>query len=71
MAGPQVLEDNLRLARLGREELWAQLRLAGVHRRDQVLAVVMETTGDVSVLRAGEPFDDELLRGVRGVEHLG
>ena len=69
MAGPQVLEGNLRLARLGREELWAQLRLAGVHRRDQVRAVVMETTGDVSVLRAGEPVDDELLRGVRGVEH--
>lgn len=31
----------------------------------------METTADVSVLRAGEPVDAELLRGVRGAEHLG
>ncbi len=52
------------------EELWAQLRLAGVQRRDQVQAVVMETTGDVSVLRAGDPLDPELLRGVRGAEAL-
>jgi uncharacterized membrane protein YcaP (DUF421 family) len=70
MAGPEVLEGNLRHARVSREELWAQLRLAGVHRRDQVAAVVMETTGDISVLRAGEPFDAELLAGVRGAEQL-
>lgn len=70
MAGPEVLEGNLRHARVSREELWAQLRLAGVHSRSQVHAVVMETTGDMSVLRTGEPFDEELLRGVRGVEHL-
>lgn len=70
MAGPRVLEDNLRHARVSREELWSQLRLAGVHRLDQVHAVVMETTGDVSVLRTGEGLDPELLEGVRGAEHL-
>ena len=70
MAGPEVVEGNLRHARVSREELWAQLRLAGVHRRDQVAAVVMETTGDVSVLRSGEPLDAELLTGVRGAEQL-
>jgi uncharacterized membrane protein YcaP (DUF421 family) len=70
MAGAQVLEGNLRHARVSREELWSQLRLSGVHRRDQVRAVVMETTGDISVLRVGEAFDDELLAGVRGAEQL-
>ena len=70
MAGREVLEGNLRHARVSRSELWAQLRLAGVHSRDQVRAVVMETTGDVSVLRNGEPFDAELLEGVRGAEAL-
>ena len=70
MAGPEVLEGNLRHARVSREELWAQLRLAGVHSRDQVKAVVMETTGDLSVLRTGAPFDRELLEGVRGAEAL-
>ena len=70
MAGPEVLEGNLRHARVSRHELWAQLRLAGVHSRSQVRAVIMETTGDMSVLRTGDPFDDELLEGVRGVEAL-
>jgi uncharacterized membrane protein YcaP (DUF421 family) len=70
MAGDRVLEGNLRHARVSREELHSQLRLAGVHRLDQVHAVVMETTGDLSVLRAGEHFDEALLAGVRGAEAL-
>ena len=70
MAGPEVLEGNLRHARVSRSELWSQLRMAGVHSREQVYAVVMETTGDMSVLRNGQPFDPELLDGVRGVEVL-
>ena len=70
MAGAEVLEGNLRHARVSREELWSQLRMAGVHRRDQVHAVIMETTGDISVLRAGERFDPVLLQGVRGAEVL-
>jgi uncharacterized membrane protein YcaP (DUF421 family) len=70
MAGPEVLEGNLRHARISRSELWSQLRLAGIHDREQVQAVVLETTGDLSVLRAGEPFDRELLQGIRGIESL-
>ena len=70
MAGTNVLEANMRHARVSREELWTQLRLNGVHRLEQVHAVVMEATGDVSVLRAGEPVDHELLDGVRGAEVL-
>ncbi|MFP5220396.1 MAG: DUF421 domain-containing protein, partial [Actinomycetes bacterium] len=34
MAGPEVLEGNLRHARLSRNELYSQLRLAGVQNRD-------------------------------------
>lgn len=70
MAESEVLEPNLRHAPVGLEELWAQLRMAGVHPREQVQAVVMETTGDTSVLRAGQPLDAELMRDVRGAEAL-
>ena len=70
MAGSEVLDGNLRHARVSRAELWSQLRLAGIHRRDEVHAVVMETTGDISVLRSGAPFDPDLLEGVRGAEAL-
>lgn len=71
MAGPVVVDDHLRQARISRSELFAQLRSAGVHRLDQVRAVVLETTGDLSVLRQEQGLDDELLQGVRGAELLG
>lgn len=71
MVDGEVIEANLRHTRVSRAELWSQLRLAGVARRDQVRAVILETTGDLSVLRAAdEPFDDELLDGVRGAARL-
>ena len=70
MARGEILEGNLRHSRISREELWAQLRLAGVHRREQVHAVVLETTGDMSVLQGDGPFDPELLQDVRGAERL-
>jgi uncharacterized membrane protein YcaP (DUF421 family) len=70
MVGPEVLEDNMRHARMSREELWSQLRMSGVHRREQVQCVIMETTGDVTVLQRGDRLDDELLEGVRGADLL-
>lgn len=70
MAGPHVLEDNLRHARVTVPELYEQLRRAGVSRCEDVLAVVLETTGDVSVLSGDGPLDDELLTMVRGADAL-
>lgn len=66
MDGPEVLDDNLAATRVTRGDLYAKLREANVLNLDQVVAVVMETTGDVSVLH-GEPseFDSDLLRDVR------
>lgn len=34
------------------------------------ITVVLETTGDLSVLTADRPMDAELLRGVRGADRL-
>lgn len=73
MAGPEVIGANLDRARMTREDLHSKLRLAGVTHPEQVLAVVMETTGDVSVLQTkddGRPLDPELFSGVRGAERL-
>lgn len=70
MAGGEVIQSNLQHSHVSREELWAQLRLSGVHRREQVHAVILETTGDMSVLQGDGPFDPELLQGVRGAERL-
>lgn len=70
MARGEVLEDQLRHVRMSRSELWSQLRQAGIRRRCEVLAVVLETAGNLSVLRVGEELDEELLAQVRGADVL-
>jgi uncharacterized membrane protein YcaP (DUF421 family) len=72
MAGPTILHDNLRRAKVTESDLKAKLREANVLNYDEVHAVVFESTGDVSVLH-GEPgsdFDPDLLQGVRDAERL-
>lgn len=70
MADDRILEGQMRHARVSREELYSNLRKNGVHQLSQVRAVVMESTGDMTVLQRGEPFDDVLMQGVRGAEEL-
>jgi len=68
MEGTEVLDDNLRRASVTAGDLRAKLREANVVSLDQVEAVVMETTGDISVLHAppeGPSLDSQLLAGVR------
>jgi uncharacterized membrane protein YcaP (DUF421 family) len=64
MDGPTMLEDNMRAARVTRSDIIAKLREANATRLEDVRAVVLETTGDISVLH-GDHLDDELLQGVR------
>lgn len=71
MAGQRVLDDNLRRSRITERDIRAKLREANVTDRSRILAVVLETTGDVSVLHGDGPLDPGLLDGVRGQEQLG
>jgi uncharacterized membrane protein YcaP (DUF421 family) len=70
MADGMVLHDHLRRANIVEDELRQQLRLAGIHRYDEVAAVILERTGAISVLRRGETIAPELLTDVRGRERL-
>ena len=67
MDGTTVLSENLRRANMTEADLRAKLREANVTQLEQVRAVVMESTGDVSVLHAppeAPALDDELLADV-------
>lgn len=70
MVGDRLLEDNLRQARITRRDIWAKLREANVTGFDQILAVVLETTGDVSVLHGDGPLDPALLERVKDADRL-
>ncbi len=52
MAGSEFLDDNLRKAKVTRADIFGKLREANAHNYEQVLAVVFETTGDISVLHS-------------------
>ncbi len=73
MAGDQILEENLEKVRMSRPDLRAKLREAGVMDVSQVRAVVMESTGDVTVLRDQPDAPDlapAMLEGVIDSERL-
>ena len=59
-----ILHDALRATRVAEEDLIAKLREANALDMSSVRAVVLETTGDVSVLH-GDPVDETLFKGVK------
>ena len=67
MDGDNILYDNLARTNVSEEDLIAKLRESNVRHFREVLAVVLESTGDVSVLHAddGTELDrDRMLKGV-------
>ncbi|WP_046758969.1 DUF421 domain-containing protein [Kordia jejudonensis] len=71
MKGSEILEDNLTSARIEKSQLMAKLREANVSKLNQVQAVILESTGDISVLHTMEEdaefsqIDTEILNSVR------
>ena len=71
MVDGQMHRDAMRAAQISTGDIYAKLREANVFRLEHVRAVVLETTGDISVLH-GPPsdplIDAEILSGVEGAE---
>lgn len=61
MEGENILHDNLAYARIEKNQLIAKLREANVLKFDQVCAVVLESTGDISVLHKRPEDNDDIL----------
>ena len=73
MVGDRVLHEHLRQTQITEGDLRAKLREANVLNYAQVRAVVLETTGDISVLHttdSSQKLDAGILEGVGGTDHL-
>lgn len=68
MANGHVIDHNLRRHNIAQDELRAKLRLSGIRRYEDVAAVILERTGQVSILRQGETIAADLLTDVEGYE---
>lgn len=67
MRNGRILDEALAETRVAKSDLIAKLREANVLDFDQVRAVVLETTGDISVLH-GDKCAEDLLEGTRCIE---
>lgn len=67
MKGPHVLKENLKKAHITENDLKARLRKANITSRDHILAVVFETSGEISVLHSGmeAEVEDWLMEGIK------
>lgn len=66
MRDGEFRDEALKAANYRREDIIAKLREANVLRMSDVRAVILETTGDVSVLHGDTRPDEILLSDVRG-----
>lgn len=66
MTGTDMHHETMRQVRVTSDDIMAKLREANVTHLDQVLSVIIETTGDISVLHAspGTTLDPRLMQGV-------
>lgn len=67
MLNGKMLEENIEKCKVTKDELRGKLREANVLKLEQVKAVILETTGDVSVLHSDDGTEVEafLLEGVQ------
>lgn len=73
MAGKKMIDENLENASVTRADVYGKIREANALNYEQVLAVVLETTGDISVLHSPEPnakLEADFLQNVIGHELL-
>ena len=66
MRDGEIFEDALKQTRVSRSDLLAKLREANVLHFSEVRAVVLESTGDISVLH-GEHLNEDLIEGVQTI----
>ncbi len=72
MKGTDIIQKNMKKGKVTEKDVWAKLRQNGVTKRSQIKAVIMETTGDISVMQNSDPdfeVDSKLLEDVEGWEN--
>ncbi len=68
MRDGEFIEGALDASRVTRADIFAKLRQANVTRLSDARAVILETTGDISVLHGSHEIDDAVVQDVRRSE---
>lgn len=70
MVGDRILTDNLDRVRVTEGDIKSKLREANVYNYDTLKAVILETTGDISVIHGDQPLDLDIFADVRDRDQL-
>lgn len=70
MAHGKIIDAQLKKTRLSVSDVRLAIRRAGLPSMKHVQCMILEPTGDLSVIKVGEPIDPGLLKNVGGVEHI-
>jgi len=73
MSGGNFVDENLIRSNVTRADVFGKLREANALNYDEVLAVIFESTGDISVLHSSDEnarLEPDFLEGVIGLERL-
>lgn len=62
--------DNMRLAHVSDLDIDSAIRKAGLGRRADVQAMILEPTGQISLIKVGQPIDPTLLDDVLGAQEI-
>ncbi|HJG65496.1 MAG TPA: DUF421 domain-containing protein [Corynebacterium stationis] len=65
-----VVRNGLQKSHFTYDDVRTSLRNAGIGAFAEVQAMILEPSGEVSIIRAGTKLDPEMLRDVRGAEEL-
>lgn len=68
MAGGEIVPANLWRTHVSEHEITARLRLAGIRSNREIACVILEATGEISILRTGIPIEPKFLENVKGAE---
>ncbi|MFD6949604.1 hypothetical protein A6A08_07350 [Nocardiopsis sp. TSRI0078] len=71
MSEGTMLRDNMRRSRITEDDIKSKLRSSNVRSMDSVRAVVLETTGDISVLHGPGELDLSLFQDVQDARRIG
>ncbi|APT93691.1 membrane protein [Corynebacterium phocae] len=68
MFAGEVFEKNINYAHISRNDISSAVRKAGLGRLSDVQVMILEPTGQISIIRAGQPVDPKILSDVRGAK---
>lgn len=66
VAHGEFIEKNMRKAHVTKANIYTAARRAGIARLEQVKCIIMEPTGELSIVREGTDMEPDMLNGVIG-----